>query len=294
MNTKQIYIGDNIVWMKQIKQGSVDLVYLDPPYNTGRDWGSFDDRFGDDEYELPKEFESLFDFVAYSDANYLKYMIRRLITIRELMKNNASIYMHVDWRMSHYLKIVMDKIFGHDNFQNDIAWCYSGASAAKGYFPRKHDSILYYVMGLEPHTFNIEECRIPYKSLGKGGFKGKGKGMSKDRVDEYLERGKLVEDWWADLLPIYRTGENGVKYPTQKPLALLERIVKASSNRGDLVLDPFCGSGTTLVTAERFGRQWIGMDLGGMEAEKIAGRIRRFGCIGGENGKLEGEIEIYE
>jgi site-specific DNA-methyltransferase (adenine-specific) len=195
-------------------------------------------------------------------------MAQRIIEMHRVLKDSGSLYLHCDPTASHYLKLLLDSIFGKDNFGNDISWCYTGPSGAKKRFPAKHDVILRYTKSEENWVFNKDAVRIPYKELHSD--KGKaakiwgdaGKLQDEDIRQDYIEKGKIPEDWWIDIpsgghiSPKEQTG-----YPTQKPLALMHRIIKASSNPGDVVLDPFCGCATTCVAAQQLGRRWIGIDI---------------------------------
>ena len=211
---------------------------------------------------------------ANSLASYLLNMAERLLAMKRTMKPTASIYLHCDWYASHYLKAVMDAIFQKDNFRNEIVWCYTGPGNTRRWFPKKHDAILWYSKG-KAWIFNADAVRTPYKS----GLHNEGTVFSKvdgdpDEVRRQEAKGKIIEDWWSDI------GSGGhipkpelLGYPTQKPLALLERIIKASSSEGDLVLDPFCGCGTTVHAAEQLNRQWIGIDISRFSTELMRQRI---------------------
>ena len=179
------------------------------------------------------------------------------------MKPAGSIYLHCDPTASHYLKLVMDSIFGSQSFRNEIVWCYRGGGVPKHDFSRKHDIILRYSKTKDV-TFNVDDIRVPYSQDSQERLKYKARAFRGDKVyDNYEmnERGKHPEDWWPiqPLMPSEKKERTG--YPTQKPLVLLDRIIKASSNKGDIVLDPFCGCATACVAAERLGRQWIGIDI---------------------------------
>ncbi|MCK4395849.1 site-specific DNA-methyltransferase [candidate division WOR-3 bacterium] len=259
--------GDNkLVMSSLIKQGwagKINLIYIDPPFFTGADF-TIRTRIGDERIE--KE-PSIIEERAYKDtwsggiASYLKYMYERLVLMRELLAENGSIYVHLDWHVGHYVKVMMDEIFGYENCRNEIIWCYTGPSRQSRDFPDKHDIIFRYSKS-EKYVFNIDLLRVPYKksSLATGRTTLTGR-----KDDEYLleldKRGKLPEDWWADVATIgYIHGEI-LDFQTQKPEALLKRIILASSNPSDIVADFFCGSGTTLAVAEKLGRRWIGSDL---------------------------------
>jgi site-specific DNA-methyltransferase (adenine-specific) len=191
---------------------------------------------------------------------YLTYMAQRIIEMHRVLKDTGSIYLHCDPTASHYLKILLDEIFGKSNFRNEIIWCYTGpGSPAMRQFNRKSDSIFWYSKG-EKWTFNVDAVRLPYKGgkVHSGGF------MEKDgsRLDPLkYTKGKVPENWWSDIAIVARSKNERVGYPTQKPLALLKRIITASSNEGDIVLDPFCGCATTCVAAQQLNRKWIGIDV---------------------------------
>lgn len=197
-----------------------------------------------------------------SHAAYLSYMAIRLLELRRVLKPSGSIYLHCDPTASHYLKLMMDTIFGKKNFRNEIIWAYTGPSSPKiKQFPRKHDAILWYSNG-KRWTFNRDDMRVPYKDPKQTLRKAldAGRGIDQDEVERYRERGKIIENWWEDIALAVR-GNERTGYPTQKPVALAERIIKASSNPGDVVLDPFAGCAYVPVSAEGLGRQWIACDI---------------------------------
>mgnify|MGYP001346235438 FL=1 len=259
--TNMLIFGDNLQVLKTLLQmkregklknadgtPGVRLVYIDPPFNT------------------KQEFRGSQDQKAYQDkiagARFLEFLRKRLVFLRELLSEDGSIYVHLDWKKGHYVKTIMDEVFREEKLINEIVWCYTGPSQTSQYFPKKHEIILWYVKG-ETWIFNTEQLRVPYKksNIWTGGTSIIGRG-SDEELKTLDKRGKLVEDWWSDIATIgYSHGEI-MDYPTQKPEALLDRIIKASSNPGDLVLDCFAGSGTTLAVAEKLGRRWIGVDCG--------------------------------
>jgi len=260
--------GDNLLVMESLLEnfaGKIDLIYIDPPFATGADF-SFTTEIGDGDFEVKKE-QSIIEEKAYRDTwgrgtgSYLEMMSDRLDLMRDLITESGSIYVHLDWHVGHYLKIIMDDIFGKENCRNEIIWCYTGPSRQSKDFPDKHDVILRYTK-TENYIFNIELIRVPYKksSLATGRTTLTGR-----KDDEYLleldKRGKLPEDWWPDIATIGYKHSEIMDFLTQKPEGLLERIIKASSNNGNLVVDFFCGSGTALTVAEKLGRRWIGCDL---------------------------------
>jgi len=258
--------GDNKYIMASLLPkfaGKINLIYIDPPFATGADF-SINIKLGD--LEWTKE-PSVIEEKAYRDTwgrgldSYLQMMYDRLVLMKELLADNGSIYVHLDWRVDHYVKIIMDELFGKDNFRNEIIWCYTGAGQTPNYFPRKHDIILWYTKN-ENYVFNAGNLRVPYKksniAAGRTSYTGR---KSEEILLELDKRGKIIEDWWADVATIGYKHSEILDFPTQKPEALLDRIIKASSKEGDLVADFFSGSGTTLAVAEKLCRCWIGADL---------------------------------
>lgn len=239
----------------------IDLIYIDPPFATGK---QFKDKLGNHCYddknfstkEYNGEIDGLLSFLKIKDfeKDYLKFMYPRLCLLKELLSDRGSIYVHCDWHIGHYLKIILDEIFGKQNFINEIVWCYKSGGAGEKSFAKKHDT-LYLYSKTNNYIFNSDKERS-YFSGAKPGF---------SNIDIYKdEEGKWyslvnTKDWW-DLTMVGRSSQERVDYPTQKPEKLLERIIKASSNPNSIVLDCFCGSGTTLAVAEKLGRKWIGCD----------------------------------
>jgi len=256
--------GDNFLIMGSLLKefaGKINLIYIDPPFATGDDF-SFEVRIGDQ--EITKE-PSALEIKAYRDTwgkgmqSYLQMMYDRLVLMKELLADNGSIYVHLDWHVGHYVKLMMDEIFGRENLRNEIVWTYTGPSApGQEQFSRKHDNIFWYSKS-EKWKFNTDDIRIPYHETTAGKFESEGTGFGGDTKAD-LSKGKIPEDWWY--LPVVSRLRNEiVDYPTQKPKKLLERIIKASSDKGDLIGDFFCGSGTTGVVAEELKRKWVMSDL---------------------------------
>ncbi len=198
---------------------------------------------------------------------YLVNMAERLIAVRRVLKPTGSICLHCDRTAAHYLKALMDLIFGKDKFRNEIIWCYTGPSNTKRWFPQKHDNIFWYSMG-DNWTFNWEAIRVPYVKLETGETSGIFK-----QATTLDPAGKVPEDWWSKFSPVGRIERERLGYPTQKPLALVERIIKALSDEGDLVLDPFCGCGTTLHAAHSLGRRWVGVDVARFAVGLVCNRL---------------------
>ncbi len=251
-----LVFGDNLQILKTFNEnkdplvknkikGKVKLIYIDPPFAT------------------KDEFQSKEGAKAYNDkkkgAEFVEFMRKRLIVAKELLSNDGGIFIHLDWKKAHYIKLVMDEIFGENKFRNEIIWTYSGPSAPnQQQFSRKHEVIFWYSKS-DDWVFNRDAIRIPYHESTAGKFESEGTGFGGEKAD--LSQGKIPEDWWY--LPIVaRIRTEILDYPTQKPEALLSRIIKATTNEGDIVLDFFCGSGTTLAVAEKLNRRWIGCDIG--------------------------------
>lgn len=279
------YHGDCLFVMKHdIAPESVDLIYLDPPFFTGKiQKGTAKWQPGAMEvsYEDSKQFWKEKGLASYAPewlkhialtrpdfAAYLFYMMERLEACHRVLKKTGSIYLHCDQRASHYLKMVMDEVFSHNNFRNEVVWCYTGASEAKDSFPAKHDIILFYAKSSEVR-FNYDSIRLPYKDNNKTPAKWT------DGIHQKHPLGTKCLDWFADI-PSFMTASQSKErtgYPTQKPIALLERIIKVSSNKGDIILDPFCGCGTAIIAAQKLNRQWIGIDINRAAYEVSTNRL---------------------
>ena len=232
------------------------------------------------ETEIDSEELRNFEEKMYGDVwdkeRYLNWMYENLVAIKAIMSDTASIYVHLDWHIGHYVKILMDEIFGEDKFINEIVWCYTGpGSPGMQQFSRKHDTIYWY-SNSDSHIFNAEKVRIP-SDVHSGGFNGE---MNKDDSGAYSSKGKIPEDWWEFAVSsrFKLDGVNRVEYATEKPFKLLERIIKASSNEGMLVADFFGGSGVTAAVANRLGRKFIHCDIGINSIETTRDRLRKAGA----------------
>lgn len=274
-----LHHGDNLEVLRgNIAEASVDLVYLDPPFNSAATYSvsktttrAFDDVWRFD----AAAGEALAHLVAQSDAAgrfmrgveplvgrsamlaYLCMMTPRLLELHRVLRPTGTLYLHCDPTASHYLKLALDAIFGAENFRNEIVWCYAGGGIPRRDFPRKHDVILRYSRS---EDYFFQPVYRPYSP----GTVQRGRTAVKGRYFEAGLRpeGTPVNDWWADVPKITSpTDPQKLGYPTQKPEALLERIIACSSRAGDTVLDPFCGSGTTLAVSQRMGRRFIGIDV---------------------------------
>ncbi|MCY4436588.1 MAG: DNA methyltransferase [Chloroflexi bacterium] len=320
----KLYYGDCLTIMQDMPLGSVDLIYLDPPFNSNRTYNAiYKDETGNplpdqieafcDAWELDEERERVIRAmpVLMREAGiddsaarlwqlwmnalrntqprllaYLSYMTERLIVMQRILKPTGSIYFHCDPTASHYIKVIMDAVFGHGNFRNEVIWGYRTGGVSKRWFGRKHDVILFYVKASKHATFHVEKEKSYNRDCKPYRFKG---------VKEYQDENgnwytmATMRDIW-EINAIGRTSKERLGYTTQKPIALLTRIIKASSNPGDLVLDPFAGCATTLEAAHRLERQWIGIDIA-IHAVKRVAQVRlgdRCGLIEGRDYTVEG------
>ena len=287
---RTLYHGDNLDFLRGMNSETVHLIATDPPFNKNRDFHATPDslakgaRFKDrwswerDVHEewvdsIKDDWPAVWSVIeaaraAYGDdmAAFLCWLGVRVMEMRRVLRQDGSLYLHIDHTAHAYVKGLLDAIFGWKNFRNEIVWCYSTSGRSKKVFAKKHDTILFYSKSSKYIWTNY---RIPvsskyldshYRQVDDNGKR------CRIRVDAgktriyYPEEGMICNDWW-ELPYLNSQSKERTGYPTQKPLALYERIIKASSNEGDFVLDPFCGCATTPVAAERLGRQWIGMDI---------------------------------
>ena len=379
----KLYYGDCLTIMDEMKSGTVDLIYLDPPFNSNREYNAiYKDETG---RPLPDQVEAFCDMWTLDPERerairmmpivmrkagvgddtvkfwqlwmnalrntqpellaYLSYMVERLVRMKRLLRPAGAVYLHCDPTASHYIKVMMDGIFGHDRFRNEITWKRTEShNTAKGY-GNIADIILYYVAGDSPtwnpqytgyserqlarHRHEDERGRYrlddltaprPNSDSGKWEWRGtmpganRGWGYRREQLEEWWElgliqvkrdgtprmdglkrylhesEGQLLQNIWTDVPRVPNTGEERMGYDTQKPLALLNRIIKASSNEGDVVFDPFCGCATTLEAAHSLGRKWIGVDIA-IHAIKRVAQVRlkdRLGLVEGKDFAVEG------
>lgn len=323
IDTRVIYCGDNLDQLRKLPDGCVDLIYIDPPFNSNRNYEVF---WG--ETKEKRSFEDRHE----STKAYIDYMRPRCVELHRVLKKTGSFYYHCDWHASHYVKQMLDQIFGENQFHNEIIWKRTTAKtlAFKGY-PNNHDSIFYYTGGAKEFAWNrpfseydlddLDEktatkyCyqdtdgrrytlgdlnnpnpnrpNLTYEFLGHkkvwrwtkermqeayaAGLVVQPSPGAVPRVKRYLDEreGRPLDDVWIDIAPINSQAAERLGYPTQKPLALLERIVAASSNENDVVLDAFCGCGTALVAAQIQKRQWIGIDISPTACRVMAKRLTK-------------------
>ena len=349
---RTIFEGDNLDVMRGMNDGCVDLIYLDPPFNSNRDYAApigseaagaaFKDTWGltdvDEAWhnEIAETDLALYKIIDASQhshgsgmKSYLIMMAVRLIEMKRILKPTGSVYLHCDGTASHYLKALMDAVFGRDNFRNEIIWKRFNFHADARRFGKVSDSLLFYSK-TEKYVFNRQKApyskdyieskfthvddngrRFRLDNLNPPGGRGpvyefngvtkawryteenmralesEGRIYTKSNVAQlkrYLDEldGQAVHNMWTDVSPINPRAKERTGYPTQKPLALLDRIIKASSNEGDVVLDPFCGCATTCIAAERLDRRWIGIDLSALAVKLVEQRARNeLGLMGG-------------
>ena len=270
VENRTIFEGDNLHILRGFDSETIDLIYLDPPFNSNKTYeapigseaagAAFKDAWTlsdlDNAWhsELAEHEPGLYSAISVTEFThspsmkaYLIMMSIRMLELHRVLKPTGSIYLHCDPTVSPYLKMMMDAVFGKDNFRNEIAWGYSNSGQPARFFAKRHDVILLY-------TKTDKAYWRDYKT----------------------EDGLTPNDWWKDMPPLNSVANERFGYPTQKPQALLERIIKASSKPGDIVLDPFCGCATTCIAAEALQRQWIGIDLSEKAFELVEMRLKRF------------------
>ena len=277
MKKNSINLADNLDFLREVPNAAVDLIYIDPPFNTGtqqsitrlktvRDEGGDRTGFGGNRYRTERQGST-----SYLDAfeDYMAFLAPRIDEARRVLANNGSIFLHIDQHESHYCKVLLDRVFGRKSFINEIIWSYDYGGRSKKKWPTKHDTIFWYAIDPANYTFNANAIdRIPYMAPGLVG-------------KEKAARGKVPTDvWWQTIVPT--SGKERTGYPTQKPLAILERIVKVHSNPGDMVMDFFAGSGTTGVAAARNDRLFVLVDSNPEAVQVAAKRLTEYTpeCVG--------------
>ena len=274
--TNKLIWGDNKLILSSLKngplrdeieaQGGLKLIYIDPPFDVGADF-SMDIEIGDETFTKDP---NILEEIAYRDTwgkgsdSFIAMIYERLVLMRDLLAEDGSIYVHCDWRVNSYIRLAMDEIFGRENFINQISWYYRRWNIAGKMFASNHDNIFYYGKNKGKHCFN--QLFIPKSSKSSAPEKTWKSVIGEDGIRRSImtdepTKGVPMPDMW-EISMINPVGKERIGYPTQKPEALLERVIKASSNEGDLVADFFCGSGTTAAVAEKLGRKWIATDLG--------------------------------
>lgn len=283
---RSLFKGDNLTVLRAMNSRSVDLIATDPPFNKGKDFhatpeslsagASFQDRWSwredvDQEWvdQITDDYPHVMNVItgsrnSYGDdmGAYLAFMAVRIIEMHRVLKDTGSIYLHCDPTASHYLKELTDAIFGKQHFLNEIIWAYNSGGGTKKRFGRKHDVILFYSK-TNDYFFNADAVRVPYDAV-----------IAKGREHLFNEKGKVMPDVWNIPRPPNHSKE-WLGYPTQKPLKVYETMITASSRKGDVILDPFCGCATTLVAAEKLDRQWVGIDIWSGALDAVKTRLRQ-------------------
>lgn len=264
----KIFWGDNLQVMSHLLKeyrGQIDLIYIDPPFDSKIDYKRKIEirNIGKAETDSSSFEEKQYGDIWTNDE-YLQFMYERLLLMRELLSDTGSIFLHCDWHKSHHLRCLMDEVFGVSNFVNEIAWCYYGpGSPGMRQFNRKHDNIFWYSKTHNVWKFNADAVRIPHDEKTTGNFKQGLRGSGFIAGDYSLADGKIPEDWW-EMAIAGRYPNDGIKrvgYPTEKPFKLLERIITATTDPGDIVADFFMGSGVTQMCSMQMGRRFIGADI---------------------------------
>ncbi|MCY3742876.1 MAG: site-specific DNA-methyltransferase [Candidatus Poribacteria bacterium] len=271
----KIYWGDNLQVMGHLLKtyrGKINLIYIDPPFDSKADYKKKIELRGKKVENDHTAFEEKQYTDIWTNDEYLQFMYERLILMKELLADDGSIYVHCDWRMNSYIRLILDEVFGKANFQREIIWditVLSGYKSVAQNWIRGHESLFYYSKNSTNFIFNKQYTKHDEKYLsrfnkidedGRRYFDGRGR---RRYLDEVIQKGKSVGDVWSDIMSFQQipTAKERINYPTQKPEALLERIIKASSNPGDIVFDCFMGSGTTQAVAMKLGRRFIGADI---------------------------------
>ena len=315
----KLLLGDNLFLLRKIKSNSVDLCYADPPYNSKRTFytdkneKAFDDfwgrkstvqtrseLFGSNKGILVSKHLEMLDAVSDNGTtktknywlhlrSYLAMLSPRLVEIERIVKPEGSVYIHCDYRVAHYVKSIMDIIWGFEKFRNDIAWCYAphGRQPNVG-FVHKHDNILFYADAKEA-TFNktfteiTRQTAITFTQEDDAGNSYRQRKGKKQYLDDYP--GKPIPSWWSDIAAFHSAAKSDERtgYPTQKPEKLLERIIESSTKKDYVVLDPFCGSGTTLEVCLKCERKWIGIDVNPIAINTVEFRLGKYFLIPGDS-----------
>lgn len=269
----KVVLGDCLKVLKTLPDESVDLIYVDPPFGTQavqrlRSMKSTRTSVGNVGFGGNRYSHTVVSDIAFKDIhdNFINdFLAPCLVEARRVLKRTGTLYLHMDWHHSHYAKVFLDTLFGRECFLNNIVWCYNWGGRGKRCWPKKHDDILVYVKTEGEHVFNWDDIdRIPYKAPE----------LQKDQAR--AEAGQVPPDWW-EMQIIGTASSERTGYPTQKPLRLVERIIRASSNPGDTVLDFCAGSGTTMIASHRLGRNFIGVDCSEEAHSVMKERFERAG-----------------
>jgi site-specific DNA-methyltransferase (adenine-specific) len=282
VDTQVVYCGDNLDLLRKMPDRCIDLVYIDPPFNSNRDRSAVCGKTGK---------KHAFEDRHESTSGYIEFMRPRCAQLRRVLKTAGSFYCHCDWHAGHYIKVMLDEIFGEDGFINEIVWVYESGGRASRHFHRKHDILLLYSPAArkKTYTFNGRAVAVARDRCAACGTKLEQWNHLKRHVGAdgrvyrtirsagrtyryYDDEAVTPSDVWQ-ISHLQQKDPERLGYPTQKPLALMERIVRVSSNPGDVVLDAFCGCGTTLVAAQSLDRRWIGIDVSPAACRVTARRL---------------------
>lgn len=286
----RLVCGDNRDILAGLGPGEIDAIYIDPPFGTGTV------RRGSPAAGAPS-----YRDVPDDPDRFVAWLRPRLAAMREALAPSGSLFVHLDYRSVHYVKVELDRLFGRERFVNEIVWCYSVGGKSRRTFGRKHDTILWYARGRD-HAFYPDAVRVPRKA---GSHMRVVPGPDGQLVQEKTDRktgkvyrypvaaGKIPEDWWADIETLNRGDAERTGWPTQKPERLLSRIVAATTRPGDRVADFFSGSGTTAVVAQRLDRQFLGVDAAAEAVTCAAARLERAGRALARAGAPPRDLEIY-
>jgi site-specific DNA-methyltransferase (adenine-specific)/adenine-specific DNA-methyltransferase len=286
LEPNRLILGDNLGVMRLLPDESLDLVYADPPFFSGRQYRAGGER---------KAERSFSDVWRGEISDYLDWLRPRLDEMKRLLKRTGSIYVHCDWHASHYIKVEMDKIFGYDHFINEIVWHYESGGRAARFYPRKHDSLLWYGKTKRTDFFSAA-VTVPRGQCARCGSELRQWNHLKRNVDGdgriyrtvksagkvyryYDDQPTMPSDTWIGINHLQQKDPERVGYPTQKPERLLERVISGVTREGGLVADFFCGSGTTAVVAARLGRRWIACDQSPAAVAVAAERLRRLSAM---------------
>ena len=264
----RLFFGDNLHVMRQLPSESIDLIYIDPPFFSGRTYNVI---FGD-----KNEVRSFSDIWEGGMPGYLIWLNARLVEMKRLLKPTGSIYVHLDWHASHYVKVEMDKIFGYDHFANEIIWYYTGAAVKKDRFGRRHDVILWFAKG-STWTFNVDDVRTEYAPATKERFShyiGNVRKGGDFGLQQLNPKGKHPDDV-LNISIVAPSANERIGYPTQKPEPLLDTLIKAATSEGDVVADFFCGGGTTPAIAQLLDRRWVACDQSRIAVAITADRVAK-------------------
>jgi DNA modification methylase len=277
--------ADNRAVLAGMADRTVDLVYVDPPFGTGA---------------VRRGRGAAFRDVAADPEGFVAWLAPCLAESRRVLAEHGSLFVHLDYRTVHYVKIALDRLFGAGRLVNEIVWCYSVGGKSRRSFGRKHDTILWYARGRD-HAFFPEAVRVPRKPRSHmRAVRGPDGGLVQEKTDRRtgkvyrypVEAGKVPEDWWTDIETLNRGDRERTGWPTQKPERLLERIVRAASAPGARVADWFAGSGTTAVVAQRLGRRFVAVDRERPAVELAAARLERSGLELAAAGRPPRDIEL--